>query len=397
MFRPCPICGHEERTSLFTQKFAQIQGITFLKGYEVVQCGNCGFLFADNIPEQADFDAYYENSSKYEGDYISRLPSEATIQQFRSSLKFLESTLDGCGLFSKDMRCVDIGSAAGDFLRFMRGDGYTNLTGVDPSATCVTQMKASGLNARQASLFRMEPGELYDLAMLRSVLEHIRDLGRAVNAVRNLLVPNGILFLAVPDAAHFYQEENLAYQQFSSEHINYFTLESLCNLLSTYGFDLLAHRIYRDINTGANTGLEAIFQLREPTLVRVPRIPDWTAQDSLARYFTQSAAWEDRINQALQPLVEAQTPILVWGCGTNTLRQLAVGNLGKCNIRLFIDSNPHYAGRNYRGIPIVTPAALTDKNRDPILISAFSRHTIQAIQNCARKDFCLSNEFIVFS
>ena len=394
MLRICPICNCSERRHLFSQRFSEIEGITFLKEYEVVQCERCGFLFADQVPNQTQFDEYYAHSSKYEGNYSGHLPSESLLRQFSASLRFLESTLDGCGLHFKTLHVVDIGCATGNFLRFMKEQGYTHLTGVDPSAACVEVLKVNGIQARQASLFQLDFEEHYDVVMLLSVLEHIRDLPRAVEAVRSLLAPNGVFFLEVPDAAHFYLEDGLAYQQFSSEHINYFTLESLRSLLASYGFDLLGHRVYQDLNTGCNTGLEAVFQLRVRTPPRVPISFDETAQESMRQYLSQCAACENRLNQALQPLVDSQEPIFVWGCGTHTLRQLAVGNLGKCNIRLIIDSNPHLAGHTCRGIRIVPPTTLTNQDRERIWVSAFSPLTIRSIQHYAKETLGLVNEFI---
>lgn len=394
MFRICPICNHSERTHLFTQQFAEIEGVTFLKGYDVVQCEHCGFIFADQIPEQAQFDEYYERSSKYEGNYSGHVPTEAMIDHFRQSLGFLESSLQGCGIDSKELNIVDIGCATGNFLRFLKENGYTKLSGIDPSAECVQILKRNGIHAVQSSLFQTGHGETYDMVMLLSVLEHIRDLSHAIELVKTLLTPNGIFYLAVPDAAHFYAEKGIAFQQFSSEHINYFTLGSLRNLLDRFSFELLGYRVYKDLNTGFNTAFDAIFQLRSPDSIQTALSYDGSATESISQYISHCKECEAELNQKLEELVFSQEPILVWGCGTHTLRQLAVGNLGKCNIKLLIDSNPHFSGRNYHGIPIIPPKELSQNESERILVSAFSPLTERAIMQYAKESLHLDNEFI---
>lgn len=394
MFRICPICNHSERTHLFTQQFAEIKGVTFLKGYDVVQCDHCGFIFADQIPGQAQFDEYYELSSKYEGDYSGHVPTETLKNHFRQSLGFLESSLQGCGINSKELRIVDIGCATGNFLRFLKENGYTKLFGIDPSAKCVQILKEYGIQAVQSSLFQIGHGETYDMVMLLSVLEHIQDLPRAIEKIKQCLTKNGIFYLAVPDASHFYLEKQLSFQQFSSEHINYFTLESLRNLLAHFSFDMLGYRVYKDLNTGYNTAFEAIFQLRSPDYAKMALSYDHTATESVSQYISSCSEFEAKLNQNLEQLVLSQEPILVWGCGTHTMRQLAVGNLGKCNIKLLIDSNPHFHNRHYGSIPIVAPTELSSNRKERILVSTISPLTAKAIRQYARETLHLNNEFV---
>ena len=155
MVRICPICGHKERTQLFQQRFASIEHVTFLTGYDVVQCENCGFLFADQIPEQEQFDEYYRSSSKYEVDYTGHIPLASMIEYYRHSLGFFESVLQGIGRDPKRSKIVDIGCATGDFLQFMKENGYSDLSGVDPSAECIKFLERRGIRGVQSSLFQV--------------------------------------------------------------------------------------------------------------------------------------------------------------------------------------------------------------------------------------------------
>src|SRR4030095_11140804 len=66
-WRACAVCGSKQSTLLYQQAFSEIslRG-SLLSGYDVVACEHCGFCFANGIPEQAHFDAYYRDMSKYE-------------------------------------------------------------------------------------------------------------------------------------------------------------------------------------------------------------------------------------------------------------------------------------------------------------------------------------------
>ena len=54
-----------------------------LRGYDVAVCTDCGFGFADGIPEQATFDRYYREMSKYEFQHRGGHVSDAHAARFR--------------------------------------------------------------------------------------------------------------------------------------------------------------------------------------------------------------------------------------------------------------------------------------------------------------------------
>ena len=73
-------------------------------------------------------------------------------------------------------------------------------------------------------------------------MEHIRDLNAAVEKISSLLAPRGKAYLAVPDAPRFAQQTDGAFQEFSVEHLNFFSSASLTNLMQM--------RQFRSLETG---------------------------------------------------------------------------------------------------------------------------------------------------
>ena len=77
--------------------------------------------------------------------------------------------------------------------------------------------------------------------------------------------------------------------------------------------------------------------------------------------------------------------MIVWGVGTHTLRLLATRGLDPSKVALFVDSSAKYQGQELRGVPVVSPDVLTQR-QEPILISSRGfqseihhqiRHTLQ--------------------
>ena len=107
-----------------------------MENYDVVVCENCGFVYADNIPSQADFDNYYAVMSKYEFNYKDGIVSNDYIDYFTKIVKFLIPHINDI-----NVRILDIGCSTGALLSIFKLKGYSNLLGIDPSPSCVRATK----------------------------------------------------------------------------------------------------------------------------------------------------------------------------------------------------------------------------------------------------------------
>src|SRR5678815_6016953 len=76
----------------------------------------------------------------------------------------------------------------------------------------------------------------FEVAILVGVLEHVRDLDTAMRQLSSLVAPGGIVYVEVPDVLEFWRWPNAPFQDFSIEHINFFSPRSLANLFARYGF-----------------------------------------------------------------------------------------------------------------------------------------------------------------
>ncbi len=234
--RACPVCGGGHAKPLFEQRFEQLSGASLLDGYTIVSCGDCGAAFANDIPQQAAFDEYYREFSKYEG-------GEVTAAAPAAQPRFEEAaTLVGEFIPSRDARILEIGCGFGQFLHVLRKRGFRNVLGADPSAGCaLAARRFYDIPVIDRTVFTIEPAETpYDFLILIGVMEHIRDLDRTIGRFHDLLGPTGRVYLEVPDASRLEPAMDAPFQEFSVEHINYFSPVSLNNLMTRRGFRVVA-------------------------------------------------------------------------------------------------------------------------------------------------------------
>lgn len=378
--RNCPICKSYKNKLLFRQEFSVLSGDDFLKGYDVTVCQNCGFGFADNIPEQSVFDTYYENMSKYEYQDSGGKESEFDLMRFEMYVNIIKPHL-----LSKKSSILDVGCATGRLLSLFKESGYENVKGLDPSPVCSeAAAKLYGICVQTGTLWDLEiPQNPFDCIILSGVLEHIRDLDRALSKLVSILSNSGLVFIDVPDASRFSQYPDAPFQQFSTEHINYFSSVSLSNLMKSLGFiEVLTQQATYPQSTNTNsTSVMGIFKKPE-NIDLEPLIRDAVTEVDLIKYIQQSQKIEDRIHQIINEIVDRGQPIFVWGTGTHTLRLMETSRLPQAKISAFVDSNHRYQGKKIFDIPIIAPSELTDK-QEPILISSrvFQNEIVQQIQD----------------
>lgn len=381
-FRKCPVCGGIEREIIHRQRF--YEGVLG-DGYDVVICQKCGAGFADAIPRQCDLDRYYAEQSKY--TYETSAGTESTYDRLRFEIiaDHLASYL------APQARILDIGSATGGLLHAFKKRGLGNVVGIDPSPRCADLAgRLYGVEVRVGTISDI-PKELgtFDLILMVGVLEHIREVGDAIDEVRSLLNPGGLFYVAVPDVEHLYEARNAPFQQFSMEHINFFSATSLCNIVGKSGFSCKKLWQYNvEWRKGiAEPVLSGVYKAAGATEFSYDR----TSKIALKQYIDKSSQ-EDRLLAAeIDSLVDSQEPIFIWGVGALTRRLLSTTNLVRVNIVAFVDSSLSYKRRNLAGKPIISPSEI---GATPLAILIASISFRSEIERQIREEMALSNRLI---
>ncbi len=388
--RSCAVCGSEKKRLLFQQHFSSLSSGSLLEGYDVVACQDCGFCFADQIPEQAAFDVYYQQMSKYEYQNQGRQESEYDVARFQAIASVLKPFMP-----NRQTRILEIGCATGHLLSLLKQSGYENVLGIDPSPACAeVANKLYGVRVMTNTLsYAVVDDQSVEFMILAGVFEHVRDLGTVLPRLEQMLSADGQMYVAVPDASRYAEGEDAPFQEFSVEHINFFGPTSLANLMRANGFSqILCQQSLMEANHRTITPvIHAIFKkdASHPSSSRA--ILDTQTEPGLTIYINQSRQVDAQIHAIINDIAASGRPIIVWGTGAHTLRLLATSRLAQAKISAFVDSNSRYQGKSLNGIPIIAPADLRDRI-EPILIS--SRVFQQEIERQIRDDLRYSNEII---
>jgi len=133
----------------------------------------------------------------------------------------------------KNAVIVDFGCGMGRMLKTLKAEGYTNVHGIDIEDEAIQFCRTAGLNASKELPTEIK-GKVA-LVIMNHVLEHLKkdQMISALKGIRDLLAPDGKLFVAVPNA----QSPTGAYwryEDFTHEYL--FTSGSLYHVLICAGF-----------------------------------------------------------------------------------------------------------------------------------------------------------------
>ena len=364
--RACPVCGGQEKQVLFRQEFAELSRGSLLDGFDLVACSACGAAFADDIPEQAAFDRYYAEMSKYEYAAGAGAPSASDRERFGEIADLVQPHL------RPELRLLDVGCATGGLLAEFKARGFSHLLGVDPSPACARLAEElHGIRGRALTLAGLDAlDEKADAIFLTGVLEHVRAVDEALRQVIGRIDGDGLLYIEVPDASRYDRHFSAPYQLLSMEHVNYLSPTSLTALLQRHGFrPVLTQRLIRHLSARAIEPCVGGLFRRDGGVAQEAVVRDEETLPALRRYLEQSAALERRIHARVAELVESGLPLAVWGTGTHTLRLLKTSRLGEAKIVAFIDSNANYQAKELAGVRVIAPADFHDREAQ-ILISS---------------------------
>ena len=194
----CPLCGWREGF-LIGEK--DRYGLPL----RTVVCGSCGFLFTQNPLNQKSATQFYSEQYRrlYEGTDMDDATWETFVDDcYRASRSMAEGLTGIIPLLrSREMssvRIIEIGSGAGWNLAGFKERG-ASVCGYDPDENCVKAAAKRGLEVRLGLVEEaLRQGELADVVILNHSLEHVLDPVDVLEKCKQLLKPQGCLFVGVP-------------------------------------------------------------------------------------------------------------------------------------------------------------------------------------------------------
>ncbi|MGH2464496.1 MAG: methyltransferase domain-containing protein, partial [Candidatus Limnocylindrales bacterium] len=330
----------------------------------------------------------YTGMSRYEREGTSYLESPEDQARCESIVDLVDAQVADRGI-----TVLDVGCSTGALLAAFDRRGYVDVEGLDPSPACaVFARRVHGIDVRTGSAADLAglPGR-YGLVILSAVLEHLLDPLQVLRDAWRVVAEGGLLFVEVPDVEGFAAGAVAPFQEFSVEHINFFSAESLTSMMAEAGFEcaVVERRLIPWMSNALAPAIHAVFR-------RAANVAPWVADDvteaALLDYIAESERIEAEVRARIKELADRGRPVLVWGVGTHTRHLLQSGALDDLRVAAWVDSDPKYEGAMMRGVPVIGPEAVRERS-ETILVSSGTVHLEIARQ--IHEDLGITNEVVL--
>jgi SAM-dependent methyltransferase len=336
-------------------------------------CPNCGFIYTLNPFDEMILANRYKNWSKFEYDENDVFESNAPyMKQCYRQYNFLKSTIG-------EVRSIfEVGCSSGFNLDIYARDGV-EVFGVEPSKNNVISCKQKYGVDLFCGTFReyresVADNRSYELIFLSHVLEHIVN---PYNFISDLSKMNSrYMFIEVPSFDYKFYDE--PFGMFAEEHVNYFTVDNLRNLMKRAGYCIIDIDMHFCLHRDIPAGYPVISTLWEKADVKTnnslaaDREPFLSSRELLVNYLNKSVEYDNKIGAMIDG-IEDTVRLAVWGTGHHTSRLLGMTGLKDKNIVKFYDSDIKKQGVEYYGRKIqpFDPADVKNGEVDVILISSY--------------------------
>lgn len=314
------------------QTLAQDAGVDL----DVYQCAACGLVQISNKPVP-----YYKEVVR--ASAFSDEMRAFRLEQFGAFVQ--QYALGG-------KKLIEIGCGRGEYLSLFQASGV-GAYGVEHAEASVQHCIEQGLNVTQGYIDSAQyglPHAPYDAFAVLNFMEHWPDPNASLSGIAHNLCEGGIGLVEVPNFDMILRK-NL-FTEFISDHIFYFTRETLETTLRLNGFEVIAcHEVWYGYILSA--------------VVRKRRAADVTPFDSTRR----------QIKNEIDAFIvqNAGQGVAIWGAGHQALASIALLGLS-AEISYVVDSAPFKQNKFTPAshIPIVAPERLNTQPVSALIIMAAS-------------------------
>jgi SAM-dependent methyltransferase len=356
----CPCCGSTDSESIHEQ-FLRLPDQYLLPNHFSIRCWrSCETGFSNFVGTDAGLAAFYSTGLDFR---VALLEPEQSGERLANwwEVERLEMVAGAIvrQLSSGRARILDVGCSGGVLLGMLRQRGFSNAVGLEPSVAYSELARSHGLDVRVGSLADL-PADLglFDVIVLSHVLEHVRTPEDAIRALAAHLSASGLIYAEVPDAARYAEFAKLPFLDFNTEHINFFSLDTLDQLFGRCGFAQVSVGA-RDFLLFPGVRYPAVFGCWQPGNPAWPRVKAGNNQmrDRLRDYVQVSARLVERINQSFTAALGTRRNVAVRCLGNVAWTLLAVTRLKELNVVAYIDGSVAKRAFTFDGVSVSSPEA----------------------------------------
>ncbi|HLG34566.1 MAG TPA: class I SAM-dependent methyltransferase [Bacteroidia bacterium] len=229
-FCRCPFCAQDDYTTLGTER-----------GLSVVQCKNCDLIYTNPRAKDAQ-ENYFGDAEIFFNEARLIFRGKKTHHRDRN----YEYEIAHIKKIKPRGRFLDVGTNMGFFLRKAKQAGF-DTEGVEPSpALAKIASENWGLTIHNSFLEKANlPGNSYDVISLVDVFEHVSNPKELLKVSYELLKPDGIIAIKVPNGEYTRFKAKLAYRTGKAanmnvwdcyEHVVHYTPQTFRKMVEASGY-----------------------------------------------------------------------------------------------------------------------------------------------------------------
>ncbi|MCW4051990.1 MAG: class I SAM-dependent methyltransferase [Candidatus Bathyarchaeota archaeon] len=229
----CPICDEDYAEHLFVDNL-----------FNLVKCGRCGLVYVNPRPSETELKGIYSDITADTGAPLSFPRGLSGYTDFgivRTQKARMMSRV--ISKYKKRGKILDVGCAAGYFLKVMKERGY-EVRGVEVSKIFADFAKNSyGLSVFCGDVNQARfANENFDIVTMFDVLSHLRTPSKDLKEINRILKVGGLLILETGNKGEFRSKESVekwSDSWGSPEHLFHYSKKALMILLQKTGFAVL--------------------------------------------------------------------------------------------------------------------------------------------------------------
>ena len=205
-------------------------------------CSVCGLVFLDPVMTADAYGRFYQRIYRpLVSAYHGRLIDARTIQDEQREYAAERGDLLEPVLSVRGYRTLlDIGGSTGVVAHAFAQRFNLRATVVDPAPLETAEAQAFGLETIEGLIERIDLGDRrFDMVMLCQTVDHLLDVTGTLRRVRELLTPQGLLFVDIVDFRAAYLRNWSVEEAVKIDHPYYLTEATATAYLKRVGFDIV--------------------------------------------------------------------------------------------------------------------------------------------------------------